>query len=97
MKGVKRKKDVVYFTQNELANRWRVSPATIKNLRESKELPYFSPPGSNRILYPVDEIYQIERDETNSFYKEDKRRKQTPETRVKQPVIPAKSNQDWRI
>jgi len=97
VKPKKNKNDVVYFTQKELAERWRVTQATIKEIRERRQIPCFSPPGSSRILYPVDGIIQIEQDQTNQNYKEGKSRKRQPETMVKKPVNPAKSNKEWRI
>lgn len=92
-----KKKEVVYYTQKELAQRWRVTPATIKELRDKGQVPCFFPPGSSRVLYPVNEIIQIEEDKSNHNQKENYSRKCKPETMMKKPVNPAKSQQDWRM
>ena len=51
---------VVYFTQKELAQRWRISESTVKSIRDRGEIPYFFPPNSSRVLYPREEILTIE-------------------------------------
>jgi len=51
---------MIYFTQKELAQRWRISAGTLKNWREKGVVPFFQVPHSTRILYPVSEILCIE-------------------------------------
>jgi len=48
-----------YFTQNEVADLFRVTPNTVKNWREAGLLEYFQVPGSTRVLYPVDGVNQF--------------------------------------
>jgi hypothetical protein len=48
-----------YYTQNEVADLFRVTPNTIKNWREAGLLDYFQPPLSTRVLYPVDSVNQF--------------------------------------
>ncbi len=71
--------DVVYFTQKELAQRWRVSEATIKKIRDEGGIPYFIPPNSTRVLYPRYEVDQIEQNPINYTRKE----AVTPKTHIK--------------
>ncbi len=92
-----KKNDRVFYTQKELSKRWRLSEATIKKLREKGHIPCFFPPGSSRVLYPVDGVIQIEQEKKNQNQKEIKHRKKRPETNVKKPVSPAESCKEWRI
>jgi hypothetical protein len=50
----------LYFTQRELAERFRVSQSTIINWRNRGLLRYLKLPGSSRVLYPVDAIEEFE-------------------------------------
>ena len=50
----------LYFTQRELAERFRVSQSTIINWRNRGLLRYLKLPGSSRVLYPVDAIQEFE-------------------------------------
>ena len=45
-----------YYTQKELAEMFRVSQGTIIKWRELGFLEYFRPPGSNRVLYPIEAV-----------------------------------------
>ena len=45
-----------YMTQEEVALRFRVSPSTVKNWRESGLLAYFQPVGSTRFFYPRESV-----------------------------------------
>ena len=91
------KNDVTYFTQKELAQRWRITEATVKSIRDRGDIPYFFPPNSSRILYPVKQIIKIENDLLACKNKEDQKSRKLPETKVKKPVNPAKSDKEWRI
>ena len=89
--------DVVFFTQKELAQRWRVTEATVKSIRDRGEIPYFFPPNSSRVLYPRKEILTIEQEQLISTNKE-KRQQNTPvANKRKKPVNPTNSKQEWRI
>ncbi len=50
----------VFFTQSELAERWRVTEATIKNIRDKGGISHFFLPNSSRVLYPIEEVIRIE-------------------------------------
>lgn len=89
--------DVVFFTQKELAQRWRVTEATVKSIRDRGEIPYFFPPNSSRVLYPRKEILTIEQEQLHSTKKEERQQKKTAISKRKQPVNPTKSKQEWRI
>ena len=97
VKPKKNKNDVVYFTQKELADRWRVTEATIKSIRDRGEIPYFVPPNSSRVLYPKKEILTIEQEQLKLTNKEKRQQKKTAISKRKQPVNPTKSKQEWRI
>jgi hypothetical protein len=84
-----------YLTQSELALRWRVSQSSIKKYRNDGLIPFFVPPNSSRILFPLDEIIIIEG--KNLFNKEDDKRKYHDVSKEKMPVISAEPKEDWRI
>ncbi|MBM9604214.1 helix-turn-helix domain-containing protein [Desulfopila inferna] len=86
-----------YFTQKELATRWRVSQGTIINLRKAGNIPFFSLPGSSKILYPVDEIIDCEQKHTTAIKEVHNKRHQLTELKRKLPVVSPKKQQNWRI
>ena len=50
-----------YLTQKELAERWQRSEGSIINYRKKGRLACFMLPGSDRPLYPLEQIEVIER------------------------------------
>lgn len=86
-----------FFTQKELAERWRVSQSTIINLRKSGRIPFFSIPGSNKILYPIEIIFEYEQKNTAMNREEFKARNEHKESRRIKPVVSTKPNKAWRI
>ena len=54
-------KEKKYLTQQEVAERFRVSPSTIKNWRDQGRLAYFQPDWSSRVLYPRESVEEFER------------------------------------
>lgn len=48
-----------FYTQQEVAELFRVSAGTIKNWRDAGLLDYFQVPRSSRVLYPVEAINQF--------------------------------------
>ena len=56
--------DKKYFTQQEVADLFRVRPGTVKNWRDAGYLDYFQVPGSSRVLYPAETISQFETQHT---------------------------------
>jgi len=89
--------DVVFFTQKELAQRWRVTEATVKSIRDRGEIPYFFPPNSSRVLYPRKEILTIEQEQLISTNKEERQQIKFNKSKMKKPVVSAKPNKEWRI
>jgi hypothetical protein len=86
-----------YLTQNELAERWKCAESTIKSMRDRGYLPYFNPPGSARILYPIDQIVLIETKNTENLNKEDHSKLLKAEIKKKSPVVSSKNYIDWRV
>ena len=66
----------IFLTQKELSQRWRVSQATIKKMREENSVPFFCVPNTTRVIYPLLGIENIERDENVNFQKEKYRKKE---------------------
>ena len=50
-----------YLSQKEVVERLGLSPGTVKRLREEGYLPYLQPPGSSRILCPIEGIDNFEK------------------------------------
>jgi hypothetical protein len=48
-----------YFTQQEVADLFRVTPNTVKNWRDHGLLDYFQVLGSTRVLYPIEGVNQF--------------------------------------
>ena len=94
---LKEKSKDVYFTQKELAKRWRVTESTIKSIRDNGGISYFYPPNSSRVLYPINEVVRIERELLVSNKKEVGKRKEQSVTRREKPVISENSSREWRI
>lgn len=57
-----------FWTQNEVADYFRVVPGTIKNWRDQGLLSYWQAPGSSKILYYRDEIKEF-RDQNTTLKK----------------------------
>ncbi|HIP39216.1 MAG TPA: DNA-binding protein [Desulfocapsa sulfexigens] len=89
--------DVVYFTQKELAKRWRITQATVKSIRDRGEIPYFFPPNSSRVLYPREEILTIEQEQLISTNKEKRQQNKYCKSKMKLPVVSVQSTKEWRI
>jgi predicted site-specific integrase-resolvase len=85
-----------YFTQAELAQRFRVSPSTIKNWRDQGKLEYFQPDGSSRVLYPRESVEQFERRFTRQA-RIIERRKQPAEVKKEVHGMSSKPQKEWRI
>ncbi len=80
------------WTQNEVADHFRVTSNTIKNWRNRGLLSFFIAPGSDRVLYYRAEIQEFQEKFTH-WRKEDKKRIKR-EVRVKPRLS---SDDDWRI
>ncbi len=83
------------WTQQEVADYFRVVPGTLKNWREHGYLSYWQAPGSTRVLYFRDEIKDF-RDRNTIFKKGGDR--QTKLTDRRKPVVPTTSKKDkWEV
>jgi hypothetical protein len=49
-----------FLTQKQLAQRWQMSPSCVKNYRDKGLVPFLRLPTTRRILYPLDQIEQLE-------------------------------------
>jgi hypothetical protein len=54
--------DRAYYTQKEVAEIFRVSQATVIKWRLLGYLEYFRPPGSSRVLYPVEAVEHFKKE-----------------------------------
>jgi len=84
-----------YMTQQEVADLFRVRPATVKNWRDAGHLDYLQPPGSTRVLYPKESVEIFERINTKKA-KVIPFRKPAEIERTK-PEVSSKSKKEWRI
>jgi len=85
-----------YLTQSELAERWRISPSSVRNWREKGHIPYLQFPGSSRIFYPLQGILEVERRFTTPTKEVIGQNERTEITR-KKPEISATPKKEWRI
>jgi hypothetical protein len=81
-----------YLTQQEVADRFRVSQGTVINWRKRGLLDYFQAPGSTKILYPVTAVEEFEK---KSIHKVEvvANRKITR----KSPEISTRPDKVWRV
>ena len=94
-KEVKYDLDKKYLTQQEVADLFRVTPATVKNWREAGLLEYFQPPGSTRVLYPRESIEEFEKQHTKKAKILEFRK--PAEIKREMPGMSSKSKKEWRI
>ncbi|MBW1683190.1 MAG: helix-turn-helix domain-containing protein [Deltaproteobacteria bacterium] len=87
-----------YMTQQEVADLFRVKPATVKNWRDAGFLEYFQPPGSTRVLYPRKSVEALEESCTKREKAKIIQFKSTPaEVKRKVPGMSSKQEKKWRI
>jgi len=87
-----------YMTQQEVADLFRVKPATIKNWRDGGLLEYLQPPGSTRVLYPRKSVEALEESCTNREKSKIIQFNKTPaEVKGKVPGMSSRSKKEWRI
>ena len=84
------------WTQQEVADYFRVVPGTVKNWRDQGYLSYWQAPGSTRVLYFSDEIKDFMDGNTHPRKGGDRLNKITGMKREK-PVLSLKKDEDWRI
>ena len=87
----------VYFTQGELAKRWRVTEATIKSIRDNGGISHFFPPNSTRVLYPVEEVFRVEAEHLVLNKKEENTLRKQFDSKMKKPVVSSNSDKKWEI
>ena len=84
-----------YLTQKEVADRFRVTPSTIKNWRDEGKLDYFHVPGSTRVIYPRESIEGFENQHTKKAKVVEFKR--PAEIKRIKPGISSKRQKEWRI
>ena len=83
------------WTQQEVADYFRVVAGTVKNWREQRYLSYWQAPGSTRVLYFSDEIKDFKDRNTHPRKGGDR---QTKLTDRRKPVVPTTSKKDkWEV
>ena len=87
----------IFFTQKELAERWRVTEATIKNIRDKGGISHFFLPNSSRVLYPIEEVIRIETEHLVLNKKENNTLREQFDSKMKKPVVSSNSNKKWEI
>lgn len=84
-----------FWTQEEVAEHFRVAPSTIHNWRKKGLLSFFQVPSSSRVLYLQDDVLKFKERYTTLAKAGKEEKKYTP---VKgKPVVSATSNKEWRI
>ncbi len=84
------------WTQQEVADYYRVVPGTVKNWRDQRLLSFWQAPGSTRVLYYSDEIRDF-RDKNTISKKGGDREKETAKIKRKKPDISSTPDTQWRI
>ena len=96
---MKRKDDIwegELLSQQKVAQHFGVTENTIKNWRKRGLLSFFQAPGSTRILYFKDEVYNFIK--SNIVYKKYNLIKAISPKQREKPVNSSKlQNEDWRI
>lgn len=88
--------DKELWTQQEVADYFRVAPGTIKNWRARGLLSFWQGPGSTRVLYFSEEIKDFRNKHTNRKKGGDRHR-DILSVKKGTPVVSAISDNDWRI
>ena len=88
------KKEKELWTQQEVADYFRVVPSTVKNWRDRGLIKFWQAPGSTRVLYFSDEIKDFR--DKNTFNKGGVQNNKKAIKREK-PVVSANPDKEWRI
>ncbi len=83
------------WTQNEVAEYFRVVPGTVYNWRKQGQLAYFQAPGSSRVLFYRDDVIRFR--DSNSITKKGGDKKRKPKPIKGKPDLSATHNKKWRI
>jgi predicted site-specific integrase-resolvase len=86
-----------YYTQQEVADLFRVTPNTIKNWREAGLLDYFQPPLSTRVLYPVDSVNQFKEQHKKKATIIPFRKSEAVKKAEDQEISPDRIKKEWKI
>ncbi len=84
------------WTQQEVADYYRVVPGTVKNWRDQRLLSFWQAPGSTRVLYYSNEIRDF-RDRNTISKKGGDKEKETAKIKRKEPDISSTPEKQWRI
>ena len=84
-----------FWTQQEVADYFRVVPSTVKNWRDRGLIKFWQAPGSSRVLYFSEEIKDF-RDANTFNGKGGVQSRKKAVTREK-PVVSANPKKEWRI
>lgn len=84
-----------YLTPQEVADLFRVQPATVKNWRDAGLLDFFQPAGSSRVLYPKVSVEKFEK----QYTKRAKGRENNKLAKVKRntPGVSNRTEKEWKI
>ncbi|MFZ2807198.1 MAG: hypothetical protein WA081_18400 [Desulfosalsimonadaceae bacterium] len=82
-----------YLTQTELAERWQCSAGTIINYRRKGIMSYLQFPECKKVLYPIEDIIEIEKNNTNRKGGE----KPKAELKKVKPCASSSKNKEWRV
>lgn len=85
--------EIKYYTQREVADRFRVTQSTVKNWRKNGLLKYFQAPGSRRILYPADAVAELEQKSLKKLGEVIKPKA----IKRERPELSPKPAREWRI
>ena len=85
--------EVKFLTQEEVADRFRVSSGTIINWRKKGLLRYFRVSGSTRVLYPIGTVEELEQ---QSLHQEKEVLRPSKLIRER-PGISPRQQKEWRI
>jgi len=83
------------WTQQEVADYFRVVPSTVKNWRDRGLIKFWQAPGSSRVLYFGEEIRDFQ--DKNTFNEKGGVNKKTKHKMKRVPVISPKNKENWRI
>lgn len=83
------------WTQQEVADYFRVVPSTVKNWRDRGLLKYWQAPGSTRVLYFAEEVKDFR--DKNTFNGKGAVQRKKPVVKREKPVVSANSEREWRI
>ena len=81
-----------FLTQAEVADRFRVSVATVIAWRKKGIIGFFQAPGSTKILYPLSAVEAFEQ---RSYHKS--QAEEVVQKKKESPEVPARPKKVWRI